>query len=230
MNKSPNFIISFTLPFFIALVFMLSAFTYTMGDMFQSTPPKKVQLVKAEVKAANVLGVTNASDGRPRPEPEVVIETSEAPKEKPKEYKSVVINADGTKTEINGYLENGEARVSVIHYDMFGEKIKENNYSEKEYTELKTRTSNSQNKNTGVVTKDNISQKLLGLGYTYNPEKVTIIKSDKGSTFKVPAYTTQKLFGIFKVNITVDLLVNSSDGKIDVSKSVLMSIVDFLSK
>jgi hypothetical protein len=231
MHKSPNIIFSFTLPFFIALMFMLSTFTYTVGDMFQtpvSRPPKK-----ADIKADNVLGIThiisNEGESRERPEPEVIIESVDPSVIKPYTYSSVVNNADGTKSKIDGFLDNGQAKVTVTHFDMFGELISENTYSAQEYESIRTSSNTTRKATEGMVTLDTLPEKLEGLGYTYNPTKITLEKDNAGSSFKVPAHSTQRLFGLFKVNLPVVLLVNSADGNVTISKTLLVNFLDLIS-
>lgn len=236
MHKLPNLMFTFTLPFFIALVFMLSAFTYTMGDMFRSSEKSVPQ--KTQKQVAMVLGDSDISPIMPvyvegmaeTEEVEINVETSETKNERPVTYSSVVMNADGTKTEIKGFEESGHAKVTIINYDIFGVKTSEETYSAEEYEARRSGSLRGATNDKMKITQDDLSEKILGMGYTYNPTKITMVKSDKGDVYKIAGWSEQKLFGVFKIKIPADLKINATDGKVEVSKSLLINLIDLISK
>ncbi len=182
---------------------MLSVFTYKFGRILQPIQT-----------TTEVLGDSDVN---------MPIQTSES-------VKSVISNADGTKTEITKQPLEGKTLVKLVKYDMFGEKIAEKTYDEVS-SDIEINSSIKNQVANIILSKEQVGEKVRGLGYTYNATSIGLVKDKKGELYKVSAYKSEKLFGLLAIKIPATIYFRANDGTTaNVTQTVISNFLDLVSR
>lgn len=228
MKRLNNFH-AFTLPYFIALILMLSTYSYKLGSVVTPINSDTSNSVKNEIQPSAVLGDQDVSV----PEPLLVFEddnVNEIPSEVI-ETTTSIINADGTRTETYRRQEGAITRVRVLKKDIFGVQISEYEYEgngkqkigyvaeEKSPTLKRTRLSAS-----------DLSEKVRKMGYTYINSELISDPNGSDAMYRVKAHTRQRFLGLFSVNIPTEIVFQGVTGtEVSKSQSLPNRVLDFLS-